>query len=134
MVVNKIFWVGCFPPEWHSVGDHAQTLAVQKFLDEHFSDYEVKRFYRSEVDKFFAQKISNEDLIFIQSSGDFGDLRNTGHPIRKTIIASYPDNRIVQLPVSVHYQNSDRFEADKIFLVDEKICSFYAEHLRVQNC
>jgi exopolysaccharide biosynthesis predicted pyruvyltransferase EpsI/nitroreductase len=112
---KKIFWVGCSPPEWHSVGDQAQTLAVQKVLDEQFSDYKIKRFYRSEVDKFFAQKIRSDDLIFIQSSGDFGDLRNTWHPIRKKIAASYPDNKIVQLPVSVHYHNLSRFEADKIF-------------------
>ena len=112
---KKIFWVGCSPPEWRSVGDQAQTLAVQKVLDEEFSDYEIKRFYRSEVNKFFVQKIRPDDLIFIQSSGDFGDLRNTWHPIRKKIIASYPDNKIVQLPVSVHYHNLSRFEADKIF-------------------
>jgi len=113
--MRKLFWVGCFPPAFRSVGDHAQTLAVQKFLAEHFSDYDVKRFYRSEVNKFFREDVDSEDLIFIQSSGDFGDLYPDWHSVRKKIIASHPENRIVQLPVSVHYQSEANFEVDKIF-------------------
>jgi exopolysaccharide biosynthesis predicted pyruvyltransferase EpsI len=112
---NKIFWVGCFPPEVHSIGDHAQTLAVQNYLKENFADYEVKRFYRSETKRFFKEKPCENDLIFIHSSGDFGDIYPEWHRIRKKIIASYPQCRIVQLPVSVHYENPACFEADKIF-------------------
>ena len=107
----KLFWIGCFPPRVHSVGDHAQTLAVEKFLRENFSDYEIVRFYRTEVKKFFQQSVRDDDLIFIHSSGDFGDLYSGWHDIRKKIISSFPNNRIIQLPVSVFYQSPVHFES-----------------------
>jgi exopolysaccharide biosynthesis predicted pyruvyltransferase EpsI/nitroreductase len=113
---RTLFWVGCFGPEMHSVGDHAQTLAVQKFLSDHFSDYKVVRFYRDEVDEFFKCKVKSDDLIFIHSSGDFGDLSYSNwHKTRKKMIASFPNVKIVQLPVTVFYRSSASFEEDKIF-------------------
>ena len=45
-------WVGCFDPSEHNIGDHAQTLAIEKFLEKNFSDFVVKRFYRTEVEHF----------------------------------------------------------------------------------
>ena len=113
---KTLFWIGCFNPKWHSVGDHAQTLAVQKFLSDHFNDYKVVRFYRDEVDEFFKCEVKSDDLIFIHSSGDFGDLSYSNwHKTRKRIIDLYPNNRIVQLPVTVFYRSSASFEEDKIF-------------------
>lgn len=117
---NKIFWIGCFPPSCHSIGDHAQTLAIQKFLEKEFTDYEIKRFYRDEVDRFFKEAVKENDLIFIHSGGDFGDLHPEFHTIRKRIIRTFPKNCIVQLPVSVYYQSQATFEADKIFFSGRK--------------
>jgi exopolysaccharide biosynthesis predicted pyruvyltransferase EpsI/nitroreductase len=113
--LSSIYWIGCFPPEVHSIGDHAQTLAVEKC----FSDYKVLRYYRNQLQDFYSQKIEADDLIFIHSSGDFGDLYPDWHNTRKQIIAKYPNNRIVQLPVSVHYKNPANFEKDKIFFSDK---------------
>jgi exopolysaccharide biosynthesis predicted pyruvyltransferase EpsI/nitroreductase len=117
--MTNLFWVGCFPPRSRSIGDHAQTLAVGNFLVKHFSDYAIKRFYRTEIDDFFRQKVEPDDLIFIQSSGDFGDCYQGWHDTRKLIIERYPRNRIVQLPVSVHYDSPGHFEVDKIFFSDK---------------
>ena len=118
--MRKLFWVGLFPPEVHSVGDHAQTLALEKFLAKYFDDFEVKRYYRSEVDRFFGENVESDDLIFLHSSGDFGDLYPDWHAIRKQIIARFPENRIVQLPVSVFYRSVVSFEDDKIFFSGRK--------------
>lgn len=115
---KRLFWVNCFPPSFHSVGDHAQTLAIQKFLSDHFSDYQTFRFYRTEIEQFFKEKVLPDDLIFIHSSGDFGDLYVNGPKFRKRVISAFPDNRIVQLPVSVHYKNAASFEVDKCFFSD----------------
>jgi len=118
--MRKLFWVGLFPPEVHSIGDHAQTLALEKFLAKYFDDFEVKRYYRSEVDRFFGENVESDDLIFLHSSGDFGDLYPDWHAIRKQIIARFPENRIVQLPVSVYYGSVVAFEDDKIFFSGRK--------------
>lgn len=118
--MKRLFWVGCFPSYVRSIGDHAQTLAVEKFLSKKFSDYEIKRFYRDEIDVFFNSDVDKDDFIFIHSSGDFGDLYPKWHSIRKRIISTYPKNKIVQLPVSVFYRNPARFEEDKIFFSDKE--------------
>jgi exopolysaccharide biosynthesis predicted pyruvyltransferase EpsI/nitroreductase len=117
--MKRLFWVGCFPSFLRSIGDHAQTLAVEKFLSEKFSDFEIRKFYRYEMDAFFTSDLNKNDLIFIQSSGDFGDLYPEWHTIRKHIVSAYPENRIVQLPVSVYYRSPARFEEDKIFFSDK---------------
>jgi exopolysaccharide biosynthesis predicted pyruvyltransferase EpsI len=113
--MKRLFWVNCFPPSFHNVGDHAMTLAIQKFLSDHFNDYRIIRFYRPEIERFLKEKLSPDDLIFIHSSGDFGDLYVNGPKLRKRVISAFPDNRIVQLPVSVHYENPASFEADTRF-------------------
>lgn len=119
LATKKLFWVGYFPSNSRSIGDHAQTYAIQKILETQFGDYKVFGFSRTETDKFFKCQINTNDIIFIHSSGDFGDLYNF-HRIRKQIIATYPDNLIVQLPVSVHYESAVKFECDKIFFSDRK--------------
>lgn len=117
---KKIFWVGCMPPNDRSIGDHAQTLAVSKILKKFFSDYEIKRFYRTELNDFFNSNINTEDLIFIHSSGDFGDLHYVWHDIRKKIISSFPSNKIIQLPISTCYTNISYLNNDGKFFSDKK--------------
>jgi exopolysaccharide biosynthesis predicted pyruvyltransferase EpsI/nitroreductase len=117
--LNKLFLVGVFSPELPSVGDHAQLYALEKFLAEKFSDYEVVTFCRDDKNLFtkLAFQVQKDDLIFISSSGDFGDkYAYTGwHDTRKKIIDSFRGNRVIQLPVSVCYLSPANFELDKSF-------------------
>jgi exopolysaccharide biosynthesis predicted pyruvyltransferase EpsI/nitroreductase len=122
---HKIFWVGVLPPENPSIGDHAQTLAAEKLFKRQFSDYELKRYSDQEedVEKFFAEDVQPDDLVFIQSGGHFGNLNIPWHNVRKKIISRFPKNKIIQLPVSICYHGSEGailFEADKIFFSDKK--------------
>lgn len=116
--MKRLYLFGTVPPRDPSVGDHAQTLAVQKFLAEHFRDYVRFRFSLDELKKFLKVPVDPDDLIFIQSGGSFGDLYPELHNTRKVIISRFPRNRIIQLPVSVHYDSAANFEADKIFFSD----------------
>lgn len=120
VVAKNLFWIGCFPSKARNIGDHALTYSVQKILDLQFNDYEIYSFSRNELDKFFKCKVNKTDLIFIHSAGDFGDLYYWYQIIRKQIIASYPNNLIVQLPVSVKYESAINFESDKIFFSGRK--------------
>lgn len=119
----KILLVGCFSPQMHSIGDHAQTLALTKFLAKYYSDYSIIRLYRDNINLLadMKQVISMDDLIFVSSSGDFGSLHsdNGWHEKRKQILLTFPNNRVVQLPVSVYYEDTGEgyraFELDKTF-------------------
>lgn len=118
MTLKKLYWFGAFPPSWPSVGDHAQTLAIQKFLNDRFGDYIRVRFNYDQIEDFFQAPVNSEELILINSGGSFGDLYPAIHNRRKAVISRFPNNRIIQLPVSVHYESAAAFEADKIFFAD----------------
>lgn len=45
-MTKKIFWVGLFPPQVPSLGDHAQIVAIQKWFADCFPNWKVIRFYR----------------------------------------------------------------------------------------
>lgn len=118
--MSKIFWVGVLPPENPSIGDHAQTLAAEKLFNDQFKDYEICKFSNrlEDVKRFFKEDVKPDDLIFIQSGGHFGTLNPPWHKIRKQIIERFPDNKVVQLPVSPCYLGTEGivlFERDKIF-------------------
>lgn len=122
--MKRIFLVGVFSPEMRSVGDHAQLFALEKFLGDEFSDYEVVKMCRSDSELFVKLKrsVKRGDLIFISSSGDFGDKYcaiSDWHDTRKKIVAYFTNNRVVQLPVSVCYLSAGNFEADKAFFCNK---------------
>ncbi len=117
---RKIIWLGPFSPIHANVGDHAQTLAVQHFLADKFSDCNVVRIYRDDINEARLKKVAEtlrpDDLIFIQSSGDFGSLHDThSHhsgrlsfpEVRRQIVKLAPDNKIINLPVTAYYEDTE---------------------------
>jgi len=117
--MKKIFWVG-FDCEQRNVGDHAMRYAVKKYLFENFKDYEIHGIPRRKIYKIFEQQINREDTILIQSSGDFGDVYLPWHKVRKKIIETYPENKIIQLPVSICYKDYTNLLLDEAFFYDKK--------------
>lgn len=120
--MNRIFWVGSFPPNMRSVGDHAQTYATHQILNSQFKDYAVIKFYRGDpnIIEKLRKSVKPNDLVFISSSGDFGDKHayNGWHITRKQIISTFKNNRVIQLPVTVCYIKESNFEIDKSFFCD----------------
>lgn len=131
MTSRKIVWLGLFPPENPSVGDHAQALAIQKWFKDCFPTLKVTRFYRrtpppeglKDWNRLCAT-VEEDDLIFIHSSGDWGTLffwtgmtNRSWHDFRRRLVNQFPDNMIVQLPVSVFYHNT---EGGKAVLAKDK--------------
>lgn len=120
---KKILWVGCFP-YWHrNVGDQAQTLALEKFFADKYPDHHVIVVTRQEVGTSRWQRIVEiikpDDLIMIHSTGDFGSKYISQKSyigglswaeVRREIVNTFPQNRLVQLPVTVFYQDDDEGE------------------------
>jgi pyruvyl transferase EpsI len=99
------------------------------YLEKHFSDYEIVKFYRADIQENwekFVNEVKPEDLIFIQSGGDFGSFRGTWHKTRKEIISTFPNNKIVQLPVDILYKAGDLipFEEDRSFFPQRNFLLF----------
>jgi len=128
MSEKKIIWIGLFPPQVPNVGDHAMIIAIQKWFEDNFPNWEVIRFYRhirfgrrEDWDRLL-KTVKKDDLVFIHSGGDFGTFYWTGeekypwHKTRRKIILSFPNNKIIQLPVTVFYHNT---KWGKIILEEE---------------
>ncbi|MGD2090793.1 MAG: nitroreductase family protein [Candidatus Aminicenantes bacterium] len=121
-MTHKIFLVGVFSEKMHSVGDHAQTLALTRFFHRHYSDYQLVMVSRD--DPKLMKKLKHVyagDKVFLSSSGDFGSFHydNGWHVKRRRIIELLRHVRVVQLPVSVYYEDNgfgySVFESDKSF-------------------
>jgi pyruvyl transferase EpsI len=114
---KRILWVGCFPA-WHrNVGDQAQTHALELFFEDKYPDHHLITFTRHEVGSRRWEKIvkliNSDDFVFIHSTGDFGSKYYqqkfyrgglSWTEVRRKIVAEFPNNHVVQLPVSVFYQ------------------------------
>jgi len=102
--MKKILWLGNFPASNRSVGDHAQVVAVQKWITDFLPEWEVERKDREETVRRLPslfETVDDNDLVFIHSSGDFGTLDPIWHGVRKKIMTL--PCRVVQLPVTVSY-------------------------------
>ena len=119
----KLIWVGAFPPNVSNAGDHAQTLAIEKFLNANLLDYDISQFYRNEVgNERWEKETSNltpDDLILINSSGDFGSRYEGWHDIRGQIAKKFQHIKIINLPTTVYYSNDSRGQS--ILERDKKI-------------
>lgn len=131
---QKIIYLGLFPPENPSIGDHAQVLGIQKWFATYFPNMKVEKFYRryAHSETPFGEGLKNwqgllkavgkDDLIFIHSSGDFGTLfvwtkmvNRSWHDFRRVLVSAFPNNKIIQLPVTVYYQGNNTLNKDKTF-------------------
>jgi pyruvyl transferase EpsI len=113
--LRTLYWVGAFPDDFGNMGDVAHTHAAEQLLNEQFSDYRIVRCNRDKVNSFLKTKVKPDDLIFIHSGGDWGDIYYYWHRTRKQIIEHCKSNFVVQLPVTIHYDESTHIEADSSF-------------------
>lgn len=118
---KKIYWIGPFSPIHANVGDHAQTLGVQNFLCDKFSDYKIIRIYRDDITvkvlSDIAKQLRKSDLVFLQSSGDFGSLHDVSshHPgrisypeVRRQIVKMAQASKVINLPVTAFYEDNEQ--------------------------
>lgn len=103
-------------PFYFNVGDH---LIFQGTLD-FFKDQKIyiKASY-SAVNysiKKIKKNVTPNTTIFLQGGGNFGDLYPRHQKLRENIISNFPNNKIIMLPQSVHFNSEQEMEkSQKIF-------------------
>jgi pyruvyl transferase EpsI len=124
-LINNIYFVFCHlpcafqpklaylltPPPWiQNVGDQAQVVAILSWLQRSFPRVNILECNQSESCYFLpALKclIRTRDLIFLHSGGNLGD-RYMGIELpRRLIIEAFPDNKIVSLPQTICFSNTE---------------------------
>lgn len=96
-------------PSLRNVGDQAQVVAIERWLARHYPDHAVV-----EIDKNLVlgcidalrQRVTARDLIFLHSGGNLGDRGRWSEAARRTMIESFPENRIVSLPQTIFFSDT----------------------------
>lgn len=121
---NPIYKIEDYPPgkkiflflaaDYGNLGDVALTYAETEFLKRHFPDYTVVDIIiRNSVEGIhFAKKYATKtDIISIIGGGNMGDLYGGLEGIRRIIINTFPNHKIVSFPQSIHYSNTPSGQA-----------------------
>jgi len=92
-----------------NLGDQAQAAAIPLWLEKHFHlpIIELKSYQIESCLPLLKQLIGKDDIVFLHSGGNFGDDWPCTQMIREAIVSALPDNKIVQLPQTIFYGNTD---------------------------
>lgn len=126
---NQIFFIGY--PEYNNLGDHAIAYASIKFLEDKFPHKKVNIITEKNFNqnyKKYKRIIKRTDLIFVQGGGNVGDEYVDQELMRKKIIKCFPNNLIINLPVTIYFKNEKNYKTimnkyynkDYYFLCREK--------------
>jgi len=108
--VRKIIYALTPSPGLRNVGDQAQALAIRKWFCKHFGDRPVLELNKDEVYRYalsLSKITGKDDLIFLHSGGNLGDKGLWSERARRLIVANLPDNRIISLPQTIFFSDSD---------------------------
>jgi pyruvyl transferase EpsI len=114
--VTKVVYALTPPPRLRNIGDHAQAVAITRWLEKHFPGRPIV-----EVDKDLADVplqplrhvVRDDDLIFLHSGGNLGDRGMWSERGRRAIIEAFPRNRIISLPQTIFFSDTEKGRAEK---------------------
>lgn len=92
-------------PNYGNVGDSAIWLGQKAFLEKN----KVMNIHVDDgsVNTPELPNLSMETIILISGGGNFGDIYMNHQALRERLINNYKNNRIVQLPQSIHYDDPE---------------------------
>ncbi len=108
-------------PYYENLGDLLIWEGTLNFLKETGH----KCLYSTDKDNYRKPKLSPGNVILLQGGGNWGDIWPEHHEFRKRVIEDFPENRVIVLPQSVHYDNPASLEAD---------VEFFSRHRSVVIC
>lgn len=123
---KKIILVGT--SEHSNIGDAAITCGTMEFIRKYFKGYkifEISTFELQEKIVYMKKMLNDDDLIFLQGGGNLGDKWLNEERLRRTIIESFPNNKIVILPQTIYFSKND---GGKEFEISQKI---YNSHKKI---
>lgn len=123
---RKIVYALTPPPYLPNVGDHAQVIAIRAWLDRHVPGVPVV-----EVDKDKTRSllpalkwlVRPGDVILLHSGGNLGDRGLWSERVRRTVIQSFPGNKVVSMPQTIFFSDSPTGRSER-----ENTRRIYAAH------
>lgn len=91
---------------YNNLGDQAISLAIEWFLNDEFGKEHVRVINETDIIGYIQSlknQIYKEDVIVLGGGGNMGDLYPRYESIRRLVIKSFPDNKIVIFPQTIDY-------------------------------
>lgn len=98
-------------PEYGNIGDIAITYAETQFLKDNFGEYELLEILEDDIKGRIPEMkniISVEDILFLQGGGNMGDEYVSFEETRRLVVNSFPNNKIVIMPQTIHFSNTEK--------------------------
>ena len=114
------------PARLRNVGDQAQVVAIEKWLEKNFPDVpavELNKDITLACMPDIASAVTPDDIIFLHSGGNLGDRGRWSETARRLVIQTFPDNRIISLPQTIFFSATPVGESEK-----EKTRTIYGQH------
>ena len=105
---KKVFLIGT--AEHANIGDSAICVGELLFIRKYYSQYKLIEISTYEFDDKFAfmsNIIGDDDLILLHGGGNIGDRYLREENVRRKVISSFPQNKIVILPQTIFFENND---------------------------
>lgn len=94
-------------PIYENIGD----ILIMKGTEKFFLNNEINVIKKYSLANFPKGLEIPEDIIIVcQGGGNFGDLYQGPQQLREHLIEAYPNNKIVILPQTIHFQNENNLE------------------------
>lgn len=103
-------------PTHPNVGDHAQAVAIRRWLDKHFPDLPVIEASDRRAARLLPVLqwlIRDGDIVFLHSGGNLGDRYPRIENTRRALVAAFPRNRVISLPQTISFSDTDRGRAER---------------------
>ncbi|MGZ5050854.1 MAG: polysaccharide pyruvyl transferase family protein [Methylobacter sp.] len=105
----KLFYLMGVYDTFSNLGDQAQAAAIQIWLKQHLHlpIIELKTGQIGACLPLLKKLIRKQDIVFLHSGGNFGDDWPCTQAVRESIIAELTSNKVIQLPQTIFYGNTD---------------------------
>ena len=98
------------PPDHTNAGDSLILVGELDFLRREFPASRLSfvdwRSYTARSHK----EVNGTDIVLIHGGGNFGDLYRHHHDLRMSILEDHRDNRVIQLPQTIHFDDPAEVE------------------------
>lgn len=106
-----LFLIGT--PNHGNLGDQLIAVAELRWLQDYYSDYEVREFTHKNLMKdrncrMLLSQIKKDDILLLHGGGNLNVLYLNCERIRRKIISKCPDNKTVLLQQSIFYEDTEK--------------------------
>ncbi|MGR5094388.1 polysaccharide pyruvyl transferase family protein [Vibrio maritimus] len=99
-----------YPIYWN-VGDYLITQGAE-YLFEKVGARVNDRISGRNKQRLFRKKLDSQTVLVLNGGGNFGDIYPHHQELRKEVVSAFPNNKVIILPQSIHYNNAIALKED----------------------